>query len=63
MTSRSYFGKMDSILGSVVPLAMFKIKHKELSHVGTGMHFHVFRKVLAIMYNIHRTLYNVHVDC
>ena len=24
MTSRSYFGKMNSILGSVVPLAMFK---------------------------------------
>ena len=23
MTSRSYFGKMNSILGSVVPLAMF----------------------------------------
>ena len=42
---------------------VFKIKHKELSHVGTGMHFHVFRKVLVIMYNIHRTLYNVHVDC
>ena len=25
MTSRSYFGKMDSTLGSVVPLAMFVI--------------------------------------
>ena len=25
MTSRSYFGKMNSILGSVVPLAMFKL--------------------------------------
>ena len=24
MTSRSYFGKMNSTLGSVVPLAMFK---------------------------------------
>ena len=26
MTSRSYFGKMNSILGSVVPLAMFIVK-------------------------------------
>ena len=26
MTSRSYFGKMNSTLGSVVPLAMFKNK-------------------------------------
>ena len=26
MTSRSYFGKMNLILGSVVPLAMFKYK-------------------------------------
>ena len=25
MTSRSYFGKMNSILGSVVPLAMFAL--------------------------------------
>ena len=25
MTSRSYFGKMNSILGSVVPLAMFRL--------------------------------------
>ena len=25
MTSRSYFGKMNSTLGSVVPLAMFEI--------------------------------------
>ena len=26
MTSRSYFGKINSILGSVVPLAMFSLK-------------------------------------
>ena len=26
MTSRSHFGKMNSILGSVVPLAMFILK-------------------------------------
>ena len=26
MTSRSYFGKMNSTLGSVVPLAMFVLK-------------------------------------
>ena len=26
MTSRSYFGKMNSTLGSVVPLAMFGLK-------------------------------------
>ena len=33
MTSRSYFGKMNSILGSVVPLAMF---HSIGSHVNAN---------------------------
>ena len=29
MTSRSYFGKMNSTLGSVVPLAMFLVKQAD----------------------------------
>ena len=33
MTSRSYFGKMNSILGSVVPLAMFYIYVKDNTHL------------------------------
>ena len=41
MTSRSYFGKMNSILGSVVPLAMFEdlvvprpMKYKQCALIG-----------------------------
>ena len=33
MTSRSYFGKMNSILGSVVPLAMFFLKPEQVLEV------------------------------
>ena len=33
MTSRSYFGKMNSTLGSVVPLAMFYL-YNEFSQAG-----------------------------
>ena len=38
MTSRSYFGKMNSILGSGVPLAMFMYKNQ----------MHVFRKYCSL---------------
>ena len=30
MTSRSYFGKINSLLGSVVPLAMFLFREEPL---------------------------------
>ena len=34
MTSRSYFGKMNSTLGSVVPLAMFVIRvNRNITHI------------------------------
>ena len=41
MTSRSYFGKMNSTLGSVVPLAMFNncISHPGLSFISFQMKF------------------------
>ena len=32
MTSRSYFGKMNSVLGSVVPLAMFHLIISPFKH-------------------------------
>ena len=32
MTSRSYFGKMNSALGSVVPLAMFIIVYNTVAY-------------------------------
>ena len=35
MTSRSYFGKMNSILGSVVPLAMFYVFLSYLRELST----------------------------
>ena len=36
-TSRSYFGKMNSTLGSVVPLAMFSFWASEQKTVRTGL--------------------------
>ena len=37
MISRCYFGKMNSILGSVVPLAMFHTLKGALGRVGAKM--------------------------
>ena len=36
MTSRSYFGKMNSILGSVVPLAMFDLSSEVITSIDGG---------------------------
>ena len=47
MTSISYFGKMNSILGSVVPLAMF---HNTV-HIGTVAIF-VISLMMTILTNI-----------
>ena len=38
MTSRSYFGKMNSILGSVVPLAMFYEQGHFRDAIPSGQH-------------------------
>ena len=51
MTSRSYFGKMNSTLGSVVPLAMFQIIFAINTFRETGVHrikFHVPEKTETI---------------
>ena len=50
MTSRSYFGKMNSTLGSVVPLAMF-LKYRQ-EHVLKQEHWKVKRAVSLIIATI-----------
>ena len=54
MTSRSYFGKMNSILGSVVPLAMFEEKKQALCI--TNMHANYSRGQFRITPSVKKVI-------